>query len=241
MHILLAEDDLVNQKIAFQILTKWGIEVTVAKDGTEAVAMMHDKKFNLVLMDINMPVMDGCEATQNIRALHDPYFKTVPILAYTASSLADTKEKAEKLGMNDFVSKPLSPEEMHCKINQHVLSSSTEFRPLKINLHLYADSDIDFKIELVELMVSNLRELQYASYKAYYDGDPRYYATISHKVKSVLILLNDQEFMDVIDDLKSAFGNEEKLAVLQEKINKFNYLSECIIKTLERELSSLRS
>jgi CheY-like chemotaxis protein len=241
MHILLAEDDLVNQKIATQLLSKWGIEVTIANDGHEAVDLIGKKRFNLILMDLNMPVMDGCMATQNIRASSDPHYKTIPILAYTASSLADTKEKAEKLGMNDFVSKPLSPEEMHCKINRYILSPSVEARPLKIRFELYTDSDVDFKTELVGMMISNLRELQTASYKAYYAGDGRTYQTISHKVKSTLILIDDLEYTYTVDDLKSAFSKGEKPALLQEKINKFNYLTEGIVKTLDGEITSLRA
>jgi CheY-like chemotaxis protein len=241
MHILLAEDDLVNQKIALQLLTKWGIEVTIANDGNEAIDLIRKNKFNLVLMDLNMPVMDGCMATQHVRASDDPYYQNLPIIAYTASPLADTKEKALSLGMNDFISKPLSPEEMHCKINHYVLTPTLECRPLRIKFDLYTDSnDTDFKTELVSLMMSNMRELQHASYKAYYAGDARIFQTISHKVKSSMILLDDQEFTYAVDDLKHAFVTGGKSALLQEKIIKFNYLSESIVKTLDKEISMLK-
>jgi CheY-like chemotaxis protein len=240
MHILLVEDDTVSQKIATQLLSRWGIEVTIANDGTEAVELIHRKSFNLVLMDLNMPIMDGCEATQNIRAYDDPYFKSIPILAYTASSVADTKEKAEKLGMNDFIRKPLTPEDMHCKINHYMLSNSVEPRPLRIKFDLYADSDDGFKIELLQLMMINIRELQQACYKAFYSADARTYQAISHKVKSTLILLDDREFTYMVDDLKHSFITGTKQELLQEKVDKFNFLSESIMKTLEQELLALK-
>jgi CheY-like chemotaxis protein len=240
MHILLVEDDSVNQKIATQFLSRWGMEVTIANDGTEAVELLNQKIFNLVLMDLNMPVMDGFEATRSIRASDDPYFKTIPILAYTASSVADTKEKAEKLGMNDFIKKPLSPEEMHYKINHYAISSAVDARPLRIKFDLYADSDDGFKIELLQLMMNNIRELQQAVYKAFYSAEIRTYQSISHKVKSTLILLDDREFMYMVDDLKHGFTNAEKQSILQEKVSKFNFHSAGIMKTLEQELNQLK-
>ena len=240
MNILLAEDDLINQKIATQLLTRWGFSVKVANDGREAVDLISEKCYKLVLMDLNMPVMDGAEATRTIRAFDDPYFKSVPILAYTASTLADSREKAQKMGMNDYVAKPLLPEEMHCKINHYVLSPSLDPRPLKIKFDLYADSEPDFKSELVELMISNVTELQYACYKAFYTGEAKLFQTISHKIKSTLILLDDREFVYVIDDLKQSFLAGNSPAAIQEKIHKFNYLSEAILKTLTKEIEGLK-
>jgi CheY-like chemotaxis protein len=240
MHILLVEDDTVNQKIASQLLTRWGMEVTIANDGNEAIHLVQQKKFNVVLMDLNMPVMDGCESTQNIRSSTDPYCQTIPILAYTASSVADTKEKAVKLGMNDFVRKPLKPEEMHCKIHHYALSTKVDPRPLRIRFDLYADSDDDFKIELINLMMTNILELQHACYKAFYVGDSRTYQTISHKVKSTLILLDDKEFMFLVDELKQAFNRNVKQEQIQDTVTRFNFLSESILKTLENELVMLK-
>lgn len=241
MDILLVEDDVMNQKVAMQFLTKWGIQVTIANDGSEAIDALQQKKFNLILMDINMPGMDGCEATQNIRASTDPYFKTVPILAYTASSMVDTKEKAELLGMNDYVSKPLNPEEMHWKINHYTHSGILGCRPLKVRFDLFADSDTDFKAELITLLISNIKELQHASYRAYYTADARTYQNISNKVKSTLILLDDDEFTYVVDDLKYSFNTGDKPDALQQKIKKFNLLGLSIIKTLDNEIGLLKS
>jgi CheY-like chemotaxis protein len=241
MQILLAEDDMINQKLVLQLLNRWGIDVSLANDGYEAIAQMEKTRFNLLLMDLNMPGLDGQETTKIIRSRHDSYFRNIPILAFTASPMADSKEKAEKMGMNDFIGKPLNPEELHCKINHYILSPAIECRPLKIKFELYADGDADFKTELVLLMISNLRELEFASYKAYYTGDARLFQTITHKVKSTLILLDDQEFTCAVDDLKYTFTTGEKTPGLQQKINKFNYLAESIIKTLDKEMNVLKA
>jgi len=118
-NILLVEDNPINQLVTSLLLTKWGHHVTIANDGKEALEKIQNKNFSLILMDINMPVMDGCETTLHIRELKDPHFKTLPIIAFTTSPMADTKEKARQMGMDDFLSKPLDPEEMHRKINQY--------------------------------------------------------------------------------------------------------------------------
>lgn len=116
IEVLLVEDDPINQIVTSEILKRLGFSVTIANHGREALELITDKKYRVVLMDIQMPEMDGCEATLQIRSMVDSYYKKVPIIAYTASSLADTKEKAKELGMDDFVSKPLNPQEMEDKI-----------------------------------------------------------------------------------------------------------------------------
>jgi CheY-like chemotaxis protein len=186
-----------------------------------------------------MPVMDGCEATSRIRSLADPYFQNIPILAYTGSSIADSKEKAEKLGMNDFVSKPLNVADMHFKISQYLLPMTLDGRPLRLKLDLYADNDPEFQRDLVLLMITNLRELQQASYKAYYADDVRALQTVVHKVKSTLILLDDMEYSYIVDDLKQSFLHGEKNDDVYEKINHFNTFTESIIKTLNQEVDRL--
>lgn len=119
VNVLLVEDDLICQKIARRFLINSGMDVTIANDGLEALSLLHKKHFSLILMDLQMPQMDGCETTLRIRALDDPHFKTVPIIAFTAS--ADLKEKAAALGMNDFLSKPLNSEELLKKINKYLV------------------------------------------------------------------------------------------------------------------------
>jgi CheY-like chemotaxis protein len=237
--ILLVEDDLVNQKLATQLLTKWGMEVTIAHDGMEAIDLLQQKTFNLILMDLNMPVMDGREATSQIRASFDPYFRNVPILAYTASSSVDSKEKAEKLGMNDFVSKPLDPPQLHFKITQYLLNSSVESRPLRVKFEVYAENDNAFKSEMIALMIKNLRELQLASFKAYYSGDHKPLLATIHKVKSTIRLLEDQDITYAIEDLRESFMMSEKPNELQQRINHLNRCSESIIKALNEESKTL--
>jgi CheY-like chemotaxis protein len=179
--------------------------------------------------------------TVSSHSYQEPYFKIVPIIAFTASSLADSKEKAEKLGMNDFLTKPLNPEEMHNKITHYIMESlaDEDHRPLRLNFEAYAE-DADFKLSLITLIIGNIRELQQAVYKAFYGKEVQVYKTVSHKVKSSLILLNDDEFSNLTDELAHDFGTAEAVTS-PEKINHFNHLSESIIKSLNKETQSLKT
>jgi len=107
--VLVAEDNPVNQKVACSILRKAGHVVTVAEDGAKAVEALKAGEFDLILMDCQMPEMDGFAATQAIRNLPPPW-RDVPIIALTANALADDREHATRAGMNDYVAKPVRPQ-----------------------------------------------------------------------------------------------------------------------------------
>ena len=109
--VLLAEDHAVNELLMRKLLGQMGYEVTVARDGKEAVRCWQSQPFDLVLMDVQMPVMSGFEATAQIRALEaaDPGQPHTPIVALTAHAMAGYREKCLAAGMDAYVSKPVSP------------------------------------------------------------------------------------------------------------------------------------
>jgi ABC-type amino acid transport substrate-binding protein/DNA-binding response OmpR family regulator/nitrogen-specific signal transduction histidine kinase/HPt (histidine-containing phosphotransfer) domain-containing protein len=103
--ILLVEDNEINQQVATEIMEGLGLRVALADNGQKAVEKVHQETFDVVLMDIQMPVMDGYEATQAIR--QDDAYSNLPIIAMTASAMTQDKEDAEAAGMNDHVAKPI--------------------------------------------------------------------------------------------------------------------------------------
>lgn len=108
--LLLVEDNEINQQVASELLKKAGAAVTIAVNGKEAVRKVAENDFDAVLMDLQMPVMDGYEAARTIRK--DPRFQDLPIIAMTAHVMASEKEKCLEAGMNDHTGKPVDPEKL---------------------------------------------------------------------------------------------------------------------------------
>ena len=107
LRILLAEDSPVNQKLAIWLLEKEGHTVVVANDGREAVDAVESRQFDLVLMDVQMPDMDGFEATALIREREKRHGKHLPIIAMTAHAMKGDRERCLEAGMDDYVPKPV--------------------------------------------------------------------------------------------------------------------------------------
>jgi PAS domain S-box-containing protein len=116
-HILLAEDNLVNQKVACRILEKLGYRVDVAVDGQAAVDAWATGRYHLILMDCQMPVMDGYEATRHIRA-RESSGAHIPIIALTAHAMKGADAECAAAGMDDYVSKPIDREQLNAKIER---------------------------------------------------------------------------------------------------------------------------
>jgi two-component system, sensor histidine kinase and response regulator len=110
LRALLAEDNELNQEVATELLKEFGVVVDVAFDGAKAVEMARQKDYDVILMDVQMPVMDGLDATIELRK--DPRLKDLPILAMTASVLSSDREKCLAAGMNDHVAKPIDPAQL---------------------------------------------------------------------------------------------------------------------------------
>jgi CheY-like chemotaxis protein/HPt (histidine-containing phosphotransfer) domain-containing protein len=109
-YVLLAEDNAINQRVATEILANMGIRVETARNGLEAIEAVKAKRYDLVLMDIQMPEMDGYDATREIRKL--PGLADLPIIAMTAHAMKGDREKCLAAGMNDYVSKPVEVEQL---------------------------------------------------------------------------------------------------------------------------------
>ena len=125
--ILLAEDNAINQKLALRLLQKVGYSVDVVENGLEAVNAVQKKKYSLVLMDVQMPEMDGYDATMQIRSLPGEVSKT-PIIAMTAHAMPGDREKCLRAGMDNYLTKPLNVDEMLTLVNKYVTSGQETFR-----------------------------------------------------------------------------------------------------------------
>jgi CheY-like chemotaxis protein len=118
LRVLVVEDNQVNQLLVTTILAKAGMRAEVAANGVEAVQAVHQRNFDVILMDMQMPEMDGLEATRRIRQL-GAMGKAVPIIAMTANAMQEDRRRCLEAGMNDFVAKPIDSAELLRKIAAH--------------------------------------------------------------------------------------------------------------------------
>ncbi|MEP6361135.1 MAG: response regulator, partial [Balneola sp.] len=118
LKVIVAEDNLVNQKVMQSFLRKWKVDATIVSNGLEAIEALKSNEVDLILMDLEMPEMDGYEAATAIRNLEDATKKNIPIIALTAAALNEVKEKVYSVGMNDFVTKPFNPVELRRKLSE---------------------------------------------------------------------------------------------------------------------------
>ncbi len=127
IRILLAEDNLINQKVAMKMLENFGYLAEAVFNGKETLSILEKNKFDLVLMDIQMPEMDGYEATRLIRtSSSDAFDPNVPIIAMTANAMKGDRENCLEAGMNDYISKPVDPEELLKKLDKWAPSPTAQ-------------------------------------------------------------------------------------------------------------------
>lgn len=122
--ILLAEDNAINVLFMKKLFAKWNLEITVAENGKKAIELLAENQYDVILMDVNMPVMDGLEATRHIRKMQGRQSK-IHIIALTAEVSPEMENQIRKAGMNDYMTKPFVPDELKAKIKksrQHAVS-----------------------------------------------------------------------------------------------------------------------
>ncbi|MBD81154.1 MAG: hypothetical protein CL840_19710 [Crocinitomicaceae bacterium] len=112
LKILLVEDNPINQKVAHKFLTRWGADVVVVDSGEDSLNIVREKNVDAVLMDLQMPEMDGYETSRTIRSMDGSYFKSLKIIAMSADALGDVKEKVNQAGMDGYISKPFDPNQL---------------------------------------------------------------------------------------------------------------------------------
>jgi PAS domain S-box-containing protein len=128
-NILVVEDDKINQKLAHRLLKRKGYGITIVSNGLEAVNIYEDNRFDLILMDIQMPIMDGLTATKKIREKANAF---VPIIALTAYAIKGDREKFLRKGMDDYISKPIDLDEFYSVLEKHLVKKSEDSSIQKI-------------------------------------------------------------------------------------------------------------
>ncbi len=222
--ILLVEDNETNRLLANTILSQFGAEVVEAENGSEAIKKFQKSTFNLILMDVMMPVKDGLETTRYIRSHID---SSIPIIALTANAMKKEEERCIKAGMNDFISKPFDENRMVQLVAQWL------GKEVKISSYSTADlidkpidsaqlfslnkiksigrGDTAFVNRMVKLFIETIPEAVDQMEDAYYKGDLKTSAALAHRIRPsidnmcITVLIND---IRAIENIKTTSKEE---------------------------------
>jgi signal transduction histidine kinase/ligand-binding sensor domain-containing protein/CheY-like chemotaxis protein/HPt (histidine-containing phosphotransfer) domain-containing protein len=227
-HVLLADDNRVNQKVALGALQRMGLKVDIANNGEEAVAAWAVKDFDLILMDCQMPVMDGYQAAREIRS-RESGANRIPIIALTADAMKGTEQLCRESGMDDYLTKPIDRDRLSEVVNRYLATSEeleldlmeTSIAPVDWErLMLTADNDRDFAGELVQLFIESGDSVLQDIRDALERGDMAALGRAAHSLKGSSANMHASLASEAAARLESAAraGVAEDLAKLEIKL-----------------------
>ena len=206
LRILLVEDNAVNQKLALVLLRRLRHRVTLANNGQEAVRQLEQRSFDLILMDVQMPVMGGLEATAVIRKLEERTAGHIPIIAMTAHSMAGDRERILAAGMDDYISKPIRFDELYKAIER--------FAPRTIDgavLLQGIDGDSKLLCKLIDIFVAELPKLMSRIRRAIAKQDARGLRDAAHALKGAVGNFDHDAPFEAVRKLEE-MGRENQLS-----------------------------
>ncbi len=217
LRVLLCEDNLINQKFALRLLDKWGCNTSLAQNGAEAVVLWEERTFDVVLMDIQMPIMDGYMATRSIREHEDTIGRHTPIIAMTAHAMEGDREKCLAQGMDDYLSKPISSERLNRLLSAYhrggnsvpnppaSLSQSEEAQESAFDLAALNEmcgQDAEFVHEMITLFLEVVDTQMEAVHTAITEGDAHRLSSTAHTLKGSCRSIMAHPMSAVCDELE---------------------------------------
>lgn len=253
-YVLVVEDNDMNQKLITKILDIWGCSFDLAINGKEAVEYTTYQKYDLILMDIHMPEMDGVEATRIIRSGNENLNQHVPIIAMTAAALLDEKNRALNAGMNDYLTKPFSPDLLLNKIGKimgfrgdnsmiEVKENEAKLNIPAINFNYlfeFSNGDRFFVKDMVETFIKetpiSFEELQIA----FKDKDWSTIYKIAHRMKPNFMMLGMKAQQNTAAQIEQLIKKEEySIPVIQNLIQELALAAEQAYPILQQKLQEL--
>jgi len=247
LHILVAEDNPVNQKLAISILEKAGHQVTLAHNGLEAVRRWNELQFDIVLMDVQMPEMDGLEATRQIRSAEEAMGKHTPIIALTAHVMSGDRKRCFAAGMDDYISKPFQKQQLLSaveRLSQPEQSAATRHPIQQTSIATVIDSsellsrvdgDRELLGELIDAFLSESQPLLAALTDAVRKNEPAQLERDAHKLKGSISVFGAHDAVTVAQALES-MGKEGNLQAAEQGLRQL----EARLIEVEAALSELR-
>jgi len=242
--ILVVEDVEMNQQLIWHILESNGAHVVIARNGAEALEQVKKQIFDCVLMDVQMPVMDGIMATEQIRNLADPLLSAIPIIALTANFNSADLIQYEKAGMDDFLAKPV----VEANLINTILSYAGELRSGKngatCHQKLYdltmiqsvSGGDDAFIKKMIRLFIQTVPQNVQELVDATGNGNWEQVAKMSHKLKSTIDSMGIRSIHDVIRTVEMHAKNRDQLEGIPEMVKQVESVVSSCISQLQLEI-----
>ncbi|CAN5810470.1 hypothetical protein BH11BAC7_BH11BAC7_31400 [soil metagenome] len=255
--ILLAEDNEMNQMLAGKIFARWKLHLEVAENGQKAIEKLQAEDFDLVLMDIQMPVMDGYEATRQIRTNMQPPKSTVPIIAMTAHAMVGESDKCIALGMDDYISKPFNQQNLYDKIVSalHKKRKSISHTPMtKENNNLptnekkqidlgylkeIAEGNSDFIKKMIEAYLLQTPVMLTDMSKSLEGKKWQDLRGVAHKMKPSIDFVGLHSIKQTVKDIEKYSNEEIHLELLPAMVKEVIHSCTLAMKELQQELEML--
>ncbi len=232
--ILIAEDNSINQYILQSYLNTWGAKSDVAADGEEALKLIMRKEYDLILMDLQMPIMNGYEATKAIRNLADNYFKEIPIYALSAEVYTDVIDIVKISGMNEMIEKPFKPEKLLALITNNesfyqkrrIMDNSVNVYDIIDYTHLkeFIGEDENFLNEYLFMVSESLDEFKTSIGTLIQSKNHSQIKEILHKFKPTFTMLGNKKLMTTYAKIRNAEAldamSENEIMELEKEIEK---------------------
>ncbi len=243
LRILIAEDNPINRKYVETLMKKWNANILMVENGQEAFEASKKEKFDIVLMDLQMPVMDGYESTSNIRE-HSDLNKHTPIVALTASAMTDEKNRAIEMGVNDVLIKPFTPIQLEniIKLFCSTDNAHTEMKE-DINLdndklhELYAD-DNDFKKIVFESFIDDVQPQFSDLRKAYENKEWSTVGEVAHKIKPAFGMIGlpvyEEKMKSIEKGIKEGADQKQIEAVLLSVLEEVDSIVKIVMEELKK-------
>lgn len=255
--LLLVEDNEMNQLVVQRFLEKEHVEVTIAENGKKATEILESKKFDLVLMDLQMPVMDGYEATKYIRRMQNEN-ANIPIIALTASASSDIEIKIRRYGMSDFITKPFEPANLYATIARHLHKEASKLPIQKtmtgkdkkkprnsirkiINLNYLKDAsngNTGFIKNMIEIFLKQTPNYFDELEKAYENQDWETLKKTIHKMKPTIPMMGIQMQKEVAE-IEDSAKNMQHLDKVPELLLKLKNACNAAYVELKEELDNM--
>lgn len=252
IRLLYVDDVATNQFLMSGFCARWNIQLDKAMNGFEALEKVKEKEYDCILMDIQMPEIDGYETSRRIRKLGGDHYKNVPIIAYTAEVSESGKLNVDLSGMNDLLTKPVDPKELFRKINKYsgktvkenkVKSKLKEDR-LSISFSdlddLYSDSPdpyLEFLTHLEDESAHNYTELV----KSIKNNDSAAFNIVKHKMQASLKIINYNTLISYLEDIKKEFKEDQVASQYQEILSKIEQFYDYIVNKVASKKEELYS